>query len=114
MKMTMKIMMKTMTMNDISNWSQRLAANSWDLDEVDRLIRNYNSKYFGSSEEDFKKPETHMALSGLANDVTKAAVVHAKRGRKYFWNVAKNYSKKSKDHEKQAKQLEYGVQDTLF
>lgn len=97
-----------------SKWEQRLAANNSDLDEIDRLIGEYNSRYFGTSDDDLKKPETHKELAGLADNVTKTAIFHANRGKKHLWNVAKNYSQKSKAHKRLAQQLEQGVQDTLF
>ena len=103
-------MMKMMT----TSWKQRLSANNQDLDEIDRLIRDYNYKHLGSSEEELKKPETHYALSNLANNVTKAATFHALKGKKHLWSVAKNYSKKSNFHKETAKQLEYGIQEHLF
>ncbi len=108
-------MTMTMTMDErIKKWSKRLVANHDDLDEIDRLIGEYNSKYFGSSDEALKVPATHRILSTLADNVTKAATFHANRGRKNLWNVAKRYSQISKAHDRSAKQLENGVQDSLF
>lgn len=102
--------MKMMT----TKWNERFAANSSNLDEIDGLISNYNSKYLGSSEEDLKNPKTHIELSNLANNVTKAATFHALKGKKHLWNIAKDYSKKSKSHKEKAQQLEYGTQESLF
>jgi hypothetical protein len=105
--------MKMMKMM-MNKWKQRLAANNQNLDEIDSLIRDYNSKRIGVSEEELKKPETHYTLSNLANNVTKAATFHALNGKKHLWNIAKDYSKKSKSHKETAKQLEYGTQENLF
>lgn len=101
-----------MTKMMTNKWKQRLAADSFD--EIDRLISNYNSKRLGSSEEDLKKTETHLELSNLANNVTKAATFHALKGKKHLWSIAKDYSKKSKSHKQTAQQLEYGTQEALF
>ena len=103
--------MKTMTTN---KWEQRLSANSQNLDEIDSLIREYNSKRIGASEEELKKPETQYELSHLAGTVSKAATFHALNGKKHLWPIAKNYSKKSKSHKETAKQFEYGTQESLF
>jgi hypothetical protein len=97
-----------------SKWEQRLATNNSDLDEIDRLIRNYTFKSLGSSEEDLKKSATHMELSNLANNVTKAATFHALKGKKHLWTIAKDYSKRSKSHKQMAQKLEYGTQESLF
>jgi hypothetical protein len=102
-------MMKTKT----TNWKQRLAG-SQNLDEIDSLIRDYNSKRIGVSEEELKKPATQHALSNLANNVTRAATSHALKGKKHLWPLAKEYSKKSKSHKETAQQLEYGTQQSLF
>ena len=103
-----------MTKMMTSKWKQRLSANNSDLDEIDRLIRSYNDKRLGSSEEDLQKRETHLELSNLANNVTKAATFHAVKGKKHLWNIAKDYSAKSKSHKEKAQQLEYGTQESLF
>jgi hypothetical protein len=92
-----------------TKWDQRLAANNYD--EIDSLIRDYTYKLLGGSEEELKKPETHYTLSNLANNVTKAATFHAVNGKKHLWNIAKEYSKKSKSHKETAQRLEYGTQD---
>lgn len=106
----MKMMMKMMT----NKWGQRLSSNGQNLDEIDRLIREYSVKRLGSSEEELKKPETQYQLSNLANNVTKAATFHALKGKKHLWPIAKDYSKKTKSHKETAKQLEYGTQQNLF
>ena len=106
--------MKMMTTNKINTWEQRLSSSSFYLDEIDRLIREYNSKRLGASEEELKKPETHITLSNLANNVTNMATFHALKGKKHLWNIAKDYSKKSKSHKTTAQKLEYGVQEPLF
>jgi hypothetical protein len=98
----------------MNKWEQRLSANNQHLDEIDGLIRQYTSRRLGLSESEYNKPETHYELSGLANNVTKAATFHALQGKKNLWGVAKDYSKKSKSHKALAKQLEYGTQESLF
>lgn len=97
-----------------NSWAQRLAGNDSDLDEVDRLIRNYNSKYFSISDEEWKHPDTHLELSDLANNVTKAATSHALKGGKHLWSIARDYSKRSNSHKEMAQQLEHGTQQKLF
>lgn len=97
-----------------NNWKQRLSANNQNLDEIDSLIRDYSYKRLGASEEELKQPATHYELSNLANNVTKAATSHALKGKKHLWNIAKDYSTKSKSHKETAKQLEYGTQESLF
>lgn len=96
------------------SWKQRLSGNHSDLDEIDNLIRGYNSRRIGASEDELKTPKVQYELSDLANHVTKAATYHAINGKKHLWSIAKDYSKKSKSHKETAKQLEYGIQDNLF
>ena len=98
----------------MTNWEQRLSAYNQNLDEIDGLIRAYTDRRLGASEEELKHPKTQYELSDLANNVTKAATFHALKGKKHLWNIAKDYSKKSKSHKALAKQLEYGTQESLF
>jgi hypothetical protein len=97
-----------------TKWDQRLASNNSYVSELDGLIGEYSSKRLGFSEDELKDPNTHYELSNLANNVTKAATFHALKGKKHLWNIAKDYSKKSKSHKETAKQLEYGTQENLF
>lgn len=112
MKMKMKMTNKDKVRKD--TWSQRLSSNTSDADEIDRLIREYNSKYAEATPITWKIPKTHVILSELANNVTMAAAFHAKNGKPHLWSTAKSYSKRSKEHKALAKQFEYGVQNTLF
>ena len=106
--------MKKKKMTTIYSWQQRLSSYHPDLDEIDSLIRGYNIRRIGASEDELKTPKVQYELSDLANNVTKAATFHAVNGRKHLWPIAKEYSKKSKSHKETANQLEYGIQGNLF